>query len=261
MVNWGGRTLARGVQRPWYSRVQAERGIPLPGQGRATQTDGHELPGTGSRRCGPRVGFDAKRRRGRMKPSTRTPRQWKEPYARGATADAGPGRRTMRACTVHKNRRLPVEDRRQVSFLPGVINSGAFGSFASFVTVACSKKLLRVHESERSVEHFHRLMPTAQEIRTYLEKNGIQAALTTAVNEAIQAQAPNALEFIGDSLKAKAASGGAAAAKCGGDEGNTDPVGAAGEGTAIESAAAEGAAVEEAAPEGAAAEEAVVEEA
>ena len=104
-------------------------------------------------------------------------------------------------------------------------------------------------------------MPTAQEIRTYLEKNGIQAALTTAVNEAIQAQAPNALEFIGDSLKAKAASGGAAAAKCGGDEGNTDPVGAAGEGAATESAAAEGAAVEEAAPEGAAAEEAVVEEA
>ena len=104
-------------------------------------------------------------------------------------------------------------------------------------------------------------MPTAQEIRTYLEKNGIQAALTTAVNEAIQAQAPNALEFIGDSLKAKAASGGAAAAKCGGDEGNTDPVGAAGEGAATESAAAEGAAVEEAAAEGAATEGAVVEEA
>ena len=72
-------------------------------------------------------------------------------------------------------------------------------------------------------------MPTAQEIRTYLEKNGIQAALTTAVNEAIQAQAPNALEFIGDRLVAasttKAVGGGA-----GGDEGNAGPVSLDGEG-------------------------------
>ena len=60
-------------------------------------------------------------------------------------------------------------------------------------------------------------MPSAQEIRDYLEKNGIQAALTAAVNEAIQARAPNPLDFIGDSLKAKAA---AAAAAAGGDEGN-----------------------------------------
>lgn len=61
-------------------------------------------------------------------------------------------------------------------------------------------------------------MPSAQEIRTYLEKNSIQAALTAAVNEAIQARAPNPLDFIGDSLKAKAA----AAAAAGGDEGNAE---------------------------------------
>ena len=61
-------------------------------------------------------------------------------------------------------------------------------------------------------------MPSAQEIRTYLEKNGIQAALTAAVNEAIQARAQNPLDFIGDSLKAKAA----AAAAAGGDEGNAE---------------------------------------
>ena len=48
-------------------------------------------------------------------------------------------------------------------------------------------------------------MPTAQEIRAYLEKHGIQAALNAAVNTAIQAQAPNALDFIGDLLKAQAA--------------------------------------------------------
>ena len=52
-------------------------------------------------------------------------------------------------------------------------------------------------------------MPTAQEIRAYLEHHGIQTALNAAVNAAIQAQAPNALEFIGDLLKAQA--GGAAA--------------------------------------------------
>ena len=53
--------------------------------------------------------------------------------------------------------------------------------------------------------------PTAQEIRAYLEKHGIQAALTGAVNAAIQSQAPNALEFIGDKLKSMAggSSGGA----------------------------------------------------
>ena len=34
-------------------------------------------------------------------------------------------------------------------------------------------------------------MPTAQEIREYLEKHGIQNALTAAVNEAIQAKATN----------------------------------------------------------------------
>ena len=49
-------------------------------------------------------------------------------------------------------------------------------------------------------------------------KNGIQAALTAAVNEAIQARAPNPLDFIGDSLKAKAAAAAAAA----GDEGNAE---------------------------------------
>ena len=52
------------------------------------------------------------------------------------------------------------------------------------------------------------IMPTAQEIRAYLEHHGIQTALNAAVNAAIQAQAPNALEFIGDLLKAQA--GGAA---------------------------------------------------
>ena len=53
-------------------------------------------------------------------------------------------------------------------------------------------------------------MPTAQEIREYLEKHGIQNALTAAVNEAIQAKATNPLEFIADVLKAKAGSAGAA---------------------------------------------------
>ena len=56
----------------------------------------------------------------------------------------------------------------------------------------------------------HNLMPTAQEIREYLEKHGIQNALTAAVNEAIQAKATNPLEFIADALKAKAGSAGAA---------------------------------------------------
>ena len=54
-------------------------------------------------------------------------------------------------------------------------------------------------------------MPTAQEIREYLEKHGIQNALTAAVNEAIQAKATNPLEFIADALKAKAGSAGGAA--------------------------------------------------
>ena len=66
-------------------------------------------------------------------------------------------------------------------------------------------------------------MPSAQEIRDYLEKNGIQAALTAAVNEAIQARAPNPLDFIGDSLKAKAAAAAAAAAGDEDDEANTGP--------------------------------------
>ena len=44
-------------------------------------------------------------------------------------------------------------------------------------------------------------MPTAQEIREYLEKHGIQNALTAAVNAAIQAKATNPLEFIGDLLR------------------------------------------------------------
>ena len=56
----------------------------------------------------------------------------------------------------------------------------------------------------------HNFMPTAQEIREYLEKHGIQNALTAAVNEAIQAKATNPLEFIADALKAKAGSAGAA---------------------------------------------------
>ena len=56
-------------------------------------------------------------------------------------------------------------------------------------------------------------MPTAQEIREYLEKHGIQNALTAAVNEAIQAKATNPLEFIADVLKAKAGSAGGGAAQ------------------------------------------------
>ena len=55
-------------------------------------------------------------------------------------------------------------------------------------------------------------MPTAQEIREYLEKHGIQNALTAAVNEAIQAKATNPLEFIGDLLKSKGGSAGAGGA-------------------------------------------------
>ena len=53
-------------------------------------------------------------------------------------------------------------------------------------------------------------MPTAQEIREYLEKHGIQNALTAAVNSAIQAKATNPLEFIGDLLKSKGGSAGGA---------------------------------------------------
>ena len=49
--------------------------------------------------------------------------------------------------------------------------------------------------------------PTAQDVRAYLEKYGVQASLTVAVNAAIQAQAPNPLDFIGDKLKAMAAAG------------------------------------------------------
>ena len=36
-------------------------------------------------------------------------------------------------------------------------------------------------------------MPTAQEVRAYLEKHGVQAALTASVNLAIQEQAPLAV--------------------------------------------------------------------
>lgn len=49
--------------------------------------------------------------------------------------------------------------------------------------------------------------PTAQDVRAYLEKYGVQASLTVAVNAAIQAQTPNPLDFIGDKLKAMAAAG------------------------------------------------------
>ena len=50
-------------------------------------------------------------------------------------------------------------------------------------------------------------MPSAQEIRAYLEKHSIQAALTAAVNASIQAHSENPLDFIGDFLKAKAVAG------------------------------------------------------
>ena len=76
-------------------------------------------------------------------------------------------------------------------------------------------------------------MPTAQEIREYLEKHGIQAALTAAVNEAIQAKATNALEFIADALKAKAGSAGAA-----GGAAQLPPAQGAGAGSQIVQAAA-----------------------
>jgi len=55
-------------------------------------------------------------------------------------------------------------------------------------------------------------MPTAAVIRAYLEEHGIQAALNAAVNAALQVQAPNALEFIGDWLIKKAAESGGAPA-------------------------------------------------
>ena len=51
-------------------------------------------------------------------------------------------------------------------------------------------------------------MPSAKEIRVYLEKHGIQTELSTAVNASIQAQSENPLDFISDYLKAKAAGGG-----------------------------------------------------
>ena len=47
-------------------------------------------------------------------------------------------------------------------------------------------------------------MPTVEEIKAYLEHHGVQTALNAAVNAAIQAQAPNPLEFIADLLKAQA---------------------------------------------------------
>jgi len=59
---------------------------------------------------------------------------------------------------------------------------------------------------------FRRRDADAQEIREYLEKHGIQNALTAAVNEAIQAKATNPLEFIGDLLKSKGGSAGAGGA-------------------------------------------------
>ena len=62
----------------------------------------------------------------------------------------------------------------------------------------------------RLLHAFVATMPTAQEIREYLEKHGIQNALTAAVNSAIQAKATNPLEFIGDLLKSKGGSAGGA---------------------------------------------------
>ena len=56
--------------------------------------------------------------------------------------------------------------------------------------------------------HWPSTMPTSQEIRAYLEKHDIQAALSTSANAAVQAQAPNALEFISDKLKTMAPGGG-----------------------------------------------------
>ena len=46
-------------------------------------------------------------------------------------------------------------------------------------------------------------MPTAQEVREYLEHHGIQAAVNAAVNGALQSRSPNPLEFISDFLIAK----------------------------------------------------------
>ena len=48
-----------------------------------------------------------------------------------------------------------------------------------------------------------RNMPTAQEVREYLEHHGIQAAVNAAVNGALQSRSPNPLEFISDFLIAK----------------------------------------------------------
>ena len=71
---------------------------------------------------------------------------------------------------------------------------------------------LRLHRRRHLRRHRRHLptMPTAQEIREYLEKHGIQNALTAAVNSAIQAKATNPLEFIGDLLKSKGSSAGGA---------------------------------------------------
>eukprot|EP00964_Phaeocystis_antarctica_P136065 scaffold100467_cov66-Phaeocystis_antarctica.AAC.1 len=46
-------------------------------------------------------------------------------------------------------------------------------------------------------------MPTAQEVRQYLEHHGIQVAVNAAVNGALQSRSPNPLEFISDFLIAK----------------------------------------------------------
>ena len=46
-------------------------------------------------------------------------------------------------------------------------------------------------------------MPTAQEVREYLEHHGIQVAVNAAVNGALQSRSPNPLEFISDFLIAK----------------------------------------------------------
>ena len=48
-----------------------------------------------------------------------------------------------------------------------------------------------------------RNMPTAQEVREYLEHHGIQAAVNAAVNGALQSRSPKPLEFISDFLIAK----------------------------------------------------------
>ena len=157
MVNWGGRTLARDDQRPWYSRVQAEseayryrdKGERRRRTATSSRARAHDGAGRASASTFP--AHAVKSATGEA--STREDEAVDEnaEAVEGTIRAGSDGRRWPWAAhdaRLHCPQESPTASRRSTPSVtpPGVINSGAFGSFASFVTVACSKKLLRVHE-------------------------------------------------------------------------------------------------------------------